>query len=118
MSGKFRELRVWQRSKAFAVEVYRSTTGELWDRDFDLRRQIRRSAVSVPSNIAEGDGRRSDKDSCRFFLIANGSLSELSTQLEISMEIGYLSKEAFLAFENEICEIGRELGALIRARRG
>ena len=117
MSGDFRQLRVWQRSKKLAVETYKLTRSPLWQKDIDLIRQIRRCAVSVPSNIAEGNGRGTDKDTCRFFYIANGSLAELSTQLEIAMEVGYLSQAVFLTFDEEINEVGKELGALINFRK-
>jgi four helix bundle protein len=80
----FRSLIVWQKAKTLATDVYRLTNNESIKRDFSLVGQMRRSAVSVPSNIAEGDERPSDKDSVRFFHIAKGSLAELATQLEIA----------------------------------
>jgi four helix bundle protein len=112
----FRGLLVWQKSKALAVEVYRLTKDEGIRRDFSLVDQLRRSAVSVPSNIAEGDERRSDRDSVRFFHIAKGSLAELATQLEIACEVGYLSAPQVEPLLLECAETGKMLGALIRAR--
>jgi four helix bundle protein len=114
--GGFRELRVWQKSKSLAVEIYNLTSRGAFPGDFGLRDQIRRAAVSVPSNIAEGDERNSNKDAVRFLYIAKGSLAELVTQLEIAHEIGYLSKEELCALDEKCSEIGRMLGSLIKAR--
>lgn len=114
--GGFRELVVWQKSKALAVVVYKRTATGAFARDFGLRDQIRRAAVSVPSNIAEGDERDSNKDSIRFLYIAKGSLAELITQLEIAHEIGYLEAEELQQFDKSCAEIGRMLGSLIKAR--
>jgi len=77
---------------------------------------MRRSAVSVPSNIAEGDERKSDKDSIRFFNIAKGSLAELSTQLEIARDVGYFTMAQVEPLIAQCAELGKILGALIRAR--
>ena len=71
--------------------------------------------MSVPSNIAEGDERSSDKDSTRFFYIAKGSLAELATQLEIAREVGYFKTEETESLINRCVELGKMLGALIRA---
>ena len=118
MGGKgFRQLQVWQRSKALAVLVYKSTDSGRIVQDYGLRDQMRRAAVSVCSNIAEGDERDSDRDSARFFSIAKGSLAELITQIEIAGEIGYLSAEKTTELVRESEDIGKMLGALIRARR-
>lgn len=112
----FKELIVWKRSKNLAVLVYKVTgQGEIV-RDFGLRDQMRRAAVSVCSNIAEGDERNTNKESVRFFYIAKGSLAELITQLEIAHEIGYISKEKTAYLETECTNIANMLGALIKAR--
>ena len=108
---------VWQRAKALAVEIYKLTQVEVIRRDFSLVDQMRRSAVSVPSNIAEGDERKSDKESVRFFHIAKGSLAELATQLEIAKEVGYFSASQIEPLTNQCDELAKMLAALIRARR-
>jgi four helix bundle protein len=72
--------------------------------------------VSVPSNIAEGDERKSDKDSVRFFHIAKGSLAELATQLEIARDVGYFNTVQVEPLIAQCAELGKMLGALIRAR--
>ena len=112
----FRSLIVWQKAKALAVDVYRLTRGESIKHDFSLVDQLRRSAVSVPSNIAEGDERKSDKDSIRFFHIAKGSLAELATQLEIAREVGYFTTAQVEPLISQCAELGKMLGALVRAR--
>ena len=113
----FKELAVWQRGKKLAVEIYRITSDGAFRRDFGLIDQMRRSAVSVPSNIAEGDERDSDRDSTRFFEIAKGSLGELATQVEIAVEIGYLQAQRADLLSQKCIEIGKMLGGLIKARR-
>ena len=114
--GKFKELRVWQNAKDLAVEIYKLTQVTPFKADFGFKDQIRRSAISVPSNIAEGDERETDKDGVRFFFIAKGSLAELSTQLQIAFEIGYLTENRYTELEGKISELGRMIGALINAR--
>jgi four helix bundle protein len=116
--GRFKDLAVWKRSKDLAVLVYKATEQGAVKRDFSLCDQLRRSAVSVPSNIAEGDERDSDKDSARFFAIAKGSLAELRTQLQIACEVGYLDEEIFLTLDRESEIISRMIGALIKSRLG
>lgn len=117
MGKGFKSLIAWQRSKALAVRIYRLTEQGKWTRDYGLRDQIRRAAVSVPGNIAEGDERDGDGDSARFFRIAKGSLAEVRTQLEIAFEIGYLPDGEFQPLDDECDQISRILGALIRARK-
>ncbi len=114
----FKDLLVWQKAKELTVIIYKETGTGTLSRDFGLRDQIRRSAVSIPSNIAEGDERDTDKESIRFFYIAKGSLAELRTQLQIAYEIGYLAKQTYESIDSE-CEIlGKMIGKLIKARQG
>jgi len=112
----YRSLLVWQKAKSLATDVYRLTNSATIKRDFSLVDQLRRSAVSVPSNIAEGDERKSDKDSARFFYIGKGSLAELSTQLEIARDVGYFTSQQVESLIAQCEELGKMLGALIRAR--
>ena len=107
----YRGLVVWQKAKTLATDVYRLTSSESIKRDFSLVDQMRRSAVSVPSNIAEGDERQSDKDSVRFFHIAKGSLAELATQLEIARDVGYLNTTQVEPLIAQCAELGKMLGA-------
>jgi len=112
----FRELDVWQKAKELAVLVYRVSAKGSLSSDFGLRDQIRRSAVSVASNIAEGDERGSDRDAVRFFFIAKGSVAELRTQIAIAAESGLLEESAFQALEMQYETVGNMIGALIQAR--
>ena len=111
----YRGLVVWQKGKTLATDIYRLTNGESIKRDFSLIDQMRRSVVSIPRNIAEGDERSSDKDSVRFFNIARGSLAELATQLEIARDIGYFKHAETEPLIGKCFELGKMLGALVRA---
>ena len=113
----FKDLKVWQLGKSLAVEIYRLTDAEKFRFDHGLRDQMRRAAVSIPSNIAEGDERDTDKEAVRFFYIAKGSIAELNTQLIIAKEIGYVGSEAFSRIEEACNHIASMLGSLIKARR-
>jgi len=116
MGKGFKELLVWQKGRDFAVEIYKISHQRPFRTDFGLRDQLRRAAVSVPSNIAEGDERDTDKDATRFFYMAKGSLAELRTQLDIARRIDYLSEEVFQGLEEKAVLIGKMLGSLIKAR--
>ena len=84
----FREMVVWQKAKTLAKETHRLTNLDLLARDRILKDQMWRAAVSICSNIAEGDERDTDKEAIRFFYIAKGSAAELSAQVEIAIDIG------------------------------
>ena len=114
--GKFRELKVWQRAKDLAVYIYKLTEEGKFARDFSLRDQFRRAAVSIPSNIAEGDELDTNKQSIRFFYIAKGSSAEVLTQAIIAKEIAYIDKEEYDHIENECKSISGMLGRLITTR--
>ena len=98
--GNFQDLKVWQRSKDLAVYIYKLTTKGQFCKDYGLRDQIRRAAVSIPSNLAEGDEYGSDKQSVRFFYIAKGSSAEVLTQAIISHEIGYINAKDYKNIES------------------
>ena len=114
--GNFQELKVWQRAKELAVFLYKLTGKGTFAKDWGLRDQIRRSAVSIPSNVAEGDELDTDRQSINFFYIAKGSSAELLTQIIIAYEIGYLPRENFDHVKNECQTISRMLAKLIQAR--
>jgi len=117
MGTGFQNLKVWQEAKRLAVDVYRLSESSGLAKDFGLRDQIRRAAVSVPSNIAEGDERDTDKDGVRFLYMAKGSLAELRTQLEITHEVGLINQAQFTTLESDCAILAKMLGALIKARR-
>ncbi|MBT8044444.1 MAG: four helix bundle protein [Verrucomicrobiae bacterium] len=85
----YQDLRVWQSAHAFVIEVYACTRSFPKDELFGLTAQLRRSAVSVPSNIVEGFGRWSDKDKVKFYNIAEASLAEADYQLFLAQELNY-----------------------------
>jgi four helix bundle protein len=114
---KFSELRVWQLAKDLAVNIYKLTEFGSFSKDFGLKDQIRRAAVSIPSNIAEGDSLDTDKQSTHYFFIARGSAAELRTQLIIAFEVGYLNSEDYKLLENRCDEISAMLTSLIKHRR-
>lgn len=101
----FKELKIWQNSKNLVIDIYKRTENFPKEEIFSLTNQIRRSAISIPSNIAEGCGRNSDKDLIRFLDIANGSSFELETQLIIAHELDFLDKENFEYLDEKLSEI-------------
>jgi len=114
----FKSLEVWQVATNLAVQVYQLTDQGKFTKDYSLRDQLRRSAVSVASNIAEGDERNTDKEAVRFFYIAKGSIAELRTQLQISFEIGYFDNHKYLKIDKDYEILSKRIGRLIVARKG
>ena len=100
----FKNLKVWQRGIKIVVDVYKKVNHFPKDELFGLTSQIKRSAISIPSNIAEGSGRGTDKEFNRFLDIALGSSFELETQLIIAHELEFLSDESFLHLNKELDE--------------
>jgi four helix bundle protein len=110
----FRKLLIWQKSMALITKIYFSTNNFPKEEIFGLTSQIRRSSISIPSNIAEGSGRESDKDFLRFLNISTGSLFEMQTQLEIAKNITYLNQEEFNNLYEDSREVERMLVAFIK----
>jgi len=113
----YRDLVLWQRAMALAIEAHRATSRFPRHELFGLVAQIRRAAVSVPSNIAEGAARRTTRDFIAFLHIARGSLSELRTQLLLARNFGYLSEADLCSTESLNDEVGRLLNAIISGLR-
>ena len=109
----YKEFKVWKRSIALNVLIYKCTRSFPVEEKFGLVSQMRRSAISIPSNIAEGSGRRTDKDFAHFLSIAHGSICELESQLFISLELKFISKEDFEKVIYELKEIQKMLYVLI-----
>lgn len=114
--GDYTRLEVWKLSKEFTVEVYKLTLNGKLARDYSLRDQIRRAAVSIPSNIAEGEESGFDKLGVRYFYNAKASLAELNTQLLICNEISYISQKEYLDLNEKIVTISKMLRKLIDYR--
>lgn len=115
--GDFTQIEVWQKAKNIAVSIYSITANQKFVKDFDLINQIRRSAISIPSIIAEGEESGSNPQSIRFFNIAKASIAELKTQLIISKEIGYLQDSIFNDLYTEACQISAMLHKIIAYRK-
>jgi four helix bundle protein len=115
--GNFRELVVWRRAQDLALAVYRSTSSFPKEERYGLIAQMRRAAVSVSSNIAEGCGRQGDRELVRFLHIARGSVRELECQLLLSRDLGYMHSAVYAKLDSESQEISRMLNRLIRSFR-
>lgn len=115
MNSSFKDLKVWQKAMDLAEEVYGLTEVFPKHEIYGLTNQMRRAAVSVPSNIAEGRGRSTDRDFVYFLHHSRGSLHELETQLLIARRRNYMSEAAFHPLNELIQEIGRMLNGLITA---
>jgi four helix bundle protein len=114
----YRDLVVWQKAMNLAEVLYRETAEFPIEERYGLTAQMRRAAVSVPSNIAEGQGRRSSDDELvRFLQIALGSLCELETQLELSVRLHLLSTTQMNRLRPLTDEVGRLINGLIRSKR-
>ncbi|SHG91690.1 four helix bundle protein [Chryseobacterium oranimense] len=113
--ANFKELLVWQRSIDFVTDIYRSTGSFPKDEMYGLISQIRRASVSIPSNIAEGNSRRSKPDYLQFLKIARGSCAEVEIQLMISKNLNYLNEENYQKLNNNIIEISKMLNGLINS---
>lgn len=110
----FRDLLVWQHAMKLARCVYEVVRDFPKEEIFGLSSQIRRAAVSIPSNIAEGHGRTTRKGFAVFLAQARGSLNELETQLELAENLGYLTKSNLQQLLTESAEVGRMLNGLLR----
>lgn len=104
---------VWQKAMQFVTNVYAKSASFPQNEQFGLTSQVRRSAVSIPSNIAEGYGRNSTGDYTRFLQIALGSLFEIQTQIEIAFNLNYISDNDFQTLFDQSREIERMLSSLI-----
>ena len=111
----YKTLNVYQDAKALVVKVYRMLNQYPTEERYALCDQVRRAAISITSNIAEGMSRYSDKEKVHFLEISYGSLMEVDSQLEISVELGYIMEEQYKILSTEINAIGKQLSAL-RAR--
>lgn len=108
----FRELKVWQKGHELTVDIYRATAKFPKHEMYGLVSQMRRCAVSVGSNIAEGRGRRGDTEFARFVQIASGSLTELEYQLLLSRDLCYLAESEYEILNAKLAEVNRMLVSL------
>ena len=115
MGSSFRDLIVWQRAMELTTEIYRLTEGFPKAEVYGLASQMRRAAVSVPSNIAEGAGRGSKREFCRFLDVARGSICEVQTQLIIAGNLRFAPPERLSEVELIANEVGRMLNGLLHS---
>lgn len=113
----YKELTLWDKSVLFASEIYKSTSCFPKSEQYGITSQIRRSAISISSNIAEGAGRATNKDFLRFLHIANGASYELETQLIISKNLSYLDPSSFEKLNRSLMEIQKMLYSLIKTMK-
>lgn len=111
---KFTDLRAWKENHQFVVEIYKMVKVLPQEEQFGLANQIRRAAVSVTSNIAEGFGRDSFQEKLRFYYIARGSLTEVQSQLMIAKDVGYIEGNTFEQLINQSTECHKVLTGLIK----
>jgi four helix bundle protein len=114
----YEDLVVWRKAMGLVIEVYRATSRFPREEMYGLTSQLRRSAVSVPSNIAEGQGRATKGEFVQFLAHARGSLYELKTQVLIAKELGYLSPECESPLTSQADEVGRMLNGLLSSLGG
>jgi len=115
MLKNYKELKVWQKSYQRCLEVYKISAGFPKDEKFGLTSQIRRAVVSIPSNIAEGYGRKTTADYLRSLYIAYGSNCELETQIMLSGDLDYIGREIAETIMDKISEVERMLKGLIKS---
>jgi four helix bundle protein len=113
-SDSYSDLIAWQKSMVLARDVYRITAERPADERFGLTAQVRRAAVSVPSNIAEGSGRTGSREFRRGLSLAHGSLCELETQIALAVSLGFSDPEQGNQIEEQAAEVGRIIRGLIR----
>jgi len=114
---KFQDIESWKRARRFTNEIYRITGTGSFARDFGLRDQIRRAAVSILSNIAEGFERGGDKEFFQFLSVAKGSCGEARAQLYIALDQNYISAMDFNALSNSANEVSQLIAGLMKYLR-
>lgn len=110
----FENIESWKKARDFNKLIYTITNTSTFDKDFDLKRQIRRASVSISSNIAEGFERNTDKEFIHFLYIAKASAREVRSQLYLSYDLNYLDKESFNNLKYRIIEISKIISGLIK----
>jgi four helix bundle protein len=117
MGRSYKDFIAWQQAMNLVTEIYRATKMFPIEERYGLTNQLRRAAVSVPSNIAEGQARLSPREFHRFLGTARGSLVEIETQLEITKNLGYLTRTQAAALFKSTAELGRVLNGLIASSK-
>lgn len=116
-TNSFKDLIVWQKSYKLALEIYGTTKSFPKEELSGLSSQMRRTAISIPSNISEGYSRQHKKEYSHFLSISYGSLSELETQSLLAKDLGYINEESYKIFENLFKEVGGMLYRMLNPIR-
>jgi four helix bundle protein len=117
MGGTYSDLEVWQAAMDLTEDIYRITKSFPKEETYGLTIQLRRASISIPSNIAEGKGRSSDKELAQFLCHSRGSLFEVETQLNRAFRLGYLDAEHLRAVLRKTARVGQLLNGLLRVFR-
>jgi four helix bundle protein len=112
---KFEDLICWQKARMLVNDVYILTSVDIFKKDFALKEQIRRAAISVVLNIAEGFARKSHKEFIRFLFMSHGSVAEVQAALYLALDLNYLSPEKFQEIYNNCTEISKIISGLIKS---
>ena len=112
-----KDLRVWQQSIEMVTSIYLMTQSFPKEETFGLVSQLRRASVSVPSNIAEGYARGTDKEKLHFLRISSGSMSEVETQLLLSLNLGYIDQKKYNELSEIVTSVWKQLNSLISSIR-
>lgn len=113
----FRQLKVWEKAHQLALAIYKATKEFPKEELYGLTSQIRRSSMSIPTNIAEGCGRFTNADFARFLQMAMGSASEAEYQLILARDLGFLSNDVYEKLHNDTEEVKRMLASLLKTIR-
>jgi len=109
----FKDLKVWEKAHHLTIEVYRATGGFPRAEEFGLKSQLRRASVSIPSNIAEGCGRGSQKEFAQSLQVAIGSANEVEYQILLACDLGYMPKQSRHELDMELAEVRMMLARLV-----
>ncbi len=104
---RFEDIQAWQKARILVKQIYLQSSKGTFARDFDLKRQIRRSTISIVANIAEGQGRRTDKDFANFLNMALGSIAETKSHLYLAFDLEYIGQDFFDETYEKLDEVGR-----------
>jgi len=110
---KFEDLRVWQTARQIVSSIYRLSSVDGFSKDYALRDQIRRAAISIPSNISEGFARRSNREFVQFLFIAKGSAAEVENQLYLALDQSYITQEEFNLIYEALELLSKQLSKFI-----
>ena len=115
--NKFEDLECWKRARRFTIEIYKVTGIGKFARDFALRDQIRRAAISILSNVAEGFERGGDNEFLQFLSVAKGSSGEARSQLYVALDQSYVSQNQFESLSKSVTEVSQLISGLMKYLR-